>query len=72
MSEWIKLHAAVFVHPKTRRMAKRLGVSPAAVVGHLASLDRIEDGEHVETAAAGAGGRIATKGPRRREERPGA
>jgi len=93
MSEWIKLHAAVFVHPKTRRMAKRLGVSPAAVVGHLASLwcwaleyapdgdltrfdseelevaagwegpedafiaaavtvgylDRIEDGEHVET-----------------------
>ena len=38
MSEWIKLHAAVFVHPKTRRMAKRLSISPAAVVGHLASL----------------------------------
>lgn len=38
MSAWIKLHANAFAHPKTLRMAKRLGVSPAAVVGHLASL----------------------------------
>lgn len=38
MSEWIKLYAAVFTHPKTRRLAKRLDVSPAAAVGHLASL----------------------------------
>jgi hypothetical protein len=38
LSAWIKLHANAFAHPKTLRMAKRLGVSPAAVVGHLASL----------------------------------
>ncbi len=38
MSAWIKLHGNAFAHPKTRRMAKRLGIAPAAVVGHLASL----------------------------------
>jgi len=38
MSEWIKLHAAVFSHPKTLRMAKCLGLPPAAVAGHLGSL----------------------------------
>jgi len=38
MSEWIKLYASAFTHPKTRRVAKRLGVSPAAVVGHMAAL----------------------------------
>jgi len=38
MSEWIKLHAAVFSHPKTLRMAKRLQIAPAAVAGHLSAL----------------------------------
>lgn len=38
MSEWIKLHAAVFVHPKTLRLAKRLGIPPAAAAGHMAAL----------------------------------
>ena len=38
MSEWLKLYSSAFTHPKTRRMAKRLGVRPAAVVGHMASL----------------------------------
>ena len=38
MSEWIKLYSSAFTHPKTRRVAKRLGVSPAAAVGHMAAL----------------------------------
>lgn len=38
MSEWIKLYAGAFTHPKTRRLAKRLGVTAAAAVGHMACL----------------------------------
>lgn len=38
MSEWIKLYAAAFTHPKTRRLAKRLNIAPAAAVGHLSAL----------------------------------
>jgi hypothetical protein len=37
MSEWIKLHASSFAHPKLRRLARRLELPPAAL-GHLASL----------------------------------
>jgi hypothetical protein len=38
VSEWIKLYAASFTHPKTRRLAKRLGIPAAAAVGHLSCL----------------------------------
>lgn len=38
MSEWIRLQSAVFTHPKTRRVAKRTHLSPAAAAGHLACL----------------------------------
>jgi len=38
MSEWIKLHAGVFTHPKTRRLAKRLSIPHAAAAGHMACL----------------------------------
>ena len=67
MSYWIKLHGAAFANPKTRRMAKRLGIPPAAAVGHLASLwtwaleyapdgDLARfDGEEVEIAAGWEG-----------------
>jgi hypothetical protein len=38
MSEWIKLYAGVFRHPKTLRLAGLLGSDANCAVGHLAAL----------------------------------
>ena len=38
MSEWLKIELRTFEHPKTRRLARRLGCPAAAAVGYMASL----------------------------------
>ena len=35
---WLKVDASIFEHPKTRRLARALGISPEQTVGHLIRL----------------------------------
>lgn len=35
---WLKVDASIFDHPKTRRLARALGISPEQTVGHLIRL----------------------------------